>query len=79
MNYKIIQKKGIGCYFNRIIYCGSSGFGDVRLKLGIDYTGGSMLEARFEQRPDMATIDNKLGDLNLGSLVRSRQEIMSSP
>ena len=28
-----------------------------------------MLEARFEQRPDMATIDNKLGDLNLGSLV----------
>ncbi|MEK7098002.1 MAG: protein translocase subunit SecF [Patescibacteria group bacterium] len=70
MNYKIIQKKGIWLAISIVLFIAAvAALAMWGLKLGIDYTGGSMLEARFEQRPDMATIDNKLGDLNLGSLV----------
>lgn len=70
MNYKIIQKKGIWLTVSIALFIAAvAALAMWGLKLGIDYTGGSMLEARFEQRPDMATIENKLRDLNLGSLV----------
>lgn len=40
------------------------------LNLGIDFTGGSLLEVEFvEDRPDTAAITEAVGDLELGSLV----------
>ncbi|MDO8435994.1 MAG: protein translocase subunit SecF [bacterium] len=39
------------------------------LKFGIDFTGGSILEVRFEQRPENAVIQEKLKDFNLGEIV----------
>lgn len=39
------------------------------LRLGIDFTGGSLLEVSYqENRPDVAQIEEKLRDLNLSSL-----------
>lgn len=39
------------------------------LNLGIDFTGGSILEVDFEARPDNAVIQDKIKDLNLGEVV----------
>lgn len=39
------------------------------VKLGIDFTGGSVLELKFQQRPDNAAIQEKLKELNLGEIV----------
>jgi preprotein translocase subunit SecF len=40
------------------------------LNLGIDFTGGSYLEVRFEaDRPSVTEVQDSLGSLNLGSLV----------
>ena len=40
------------------------------LNLGIDFTGGSLLEVEFiEDRPDIAAVTEAVGDLELGSLV----------
>lgn len=39
------------------------------LKFGIDFTGGSILEANFEQRPENAVIEEKLRDFNLGEII----------
>lgn len=39
------------------------------LKFGIDFTGGSILEVRFEQRPENDLIQEKLKDFNLGEIV----------
>lgn len=40
------------------------------LKLGIDFTGGSILELEFEgQRPDIQQVQEKLNTLNLGEVV----------
>ena len=39
------------------------------LKFGIDFAGGSILEADFEARPENSVIQEKLKDLNLGDLT----------
>jgi len=40
------------------------------LKLGIDFTGGSLIEVSFtETRPEMATVSETLAPLNLGNIV----------
>lgn len=39
------------------------------LKFGIDFSGGSILEADFEARPENAAIQEKLKDLNLGEVT----------
>ncbi|MDP2930421.1 MAG: protein translocase subunit SecF [bacterium] len=39
------------------------------LNLGIDFSGGSILEVDFENRPENAVIQEKLKDLNLGEIV----------
>ncbi len=39
------------------------------LKLGIDFTGGSILEVGFEERPENSAIQEELKDLNLGEIV----------
>ena len=39
------------------------------LRFGIDFTGGSILEANFEPRPENSVIQEKLKDLNLGDLT----------
>jgi len=39
------------------------------LKFGIDFTGGSILEVRFETRPESAVLQEKLKDLDLGEVV----------
>lgn len=40
------------------------------LRLGIDFTGGSLLEANFKtERPSVATVEDKLKDLDLNSLT----------
>jgi preprotein translocase subunit SecF len=37
-----------------------------KLPLGIDFTGGSLLEVAYQSRPDMATLQNNLNQLQLG-------------
>jgi preprotein translocase subunit SecF len=39
------------------------------LNTGLDFTGGSILEINFEQRPQNQIIEEKLGELGLGELV----------
>jgi preprotein translocase subunit SecF len=39
------------------------------LNLGIDFTGGSILEISFDSRPENSVIQEKLNDLNLGDMV----------
>lgn len=39
------------------------------LKLGIDFTGGSILEITFETRPENIQIQEKLNSLNLGEII----------
>ncbi len=38
-------------------------------KFGIDFSGGSILELEFENRPDNPKIQEKLNDLNLGEII----------
>lgn len=38
------------------------------LNFGIDFTGGILIEARFETKPDLATIRSALGKQNLGDV-----------
>ena len=69
--YKIIQKRkiwlslssaGVGFAIVAIIVWG--------LNLGIDFTGGSLLEVKFlENRPTVNEAQEKLADLELGSLI----------
>lgn len=39
------------------------------LKMGIEFTGGSLLELKFENRPSNAEIEEKLTDLKLGEIL----------
>jgi preprotein translocase SecF subunit len=39
------------------------------LNFGIDFTGGSILEVEFEERPENLTISEKLKNLNLGEIT----------
>jgi preprotein translocase subunit SecF len=43
-----------------------AGFG---LKMGLDFSGGTILELQFSSRPDNAAIQEKVQDLNLGEMV----------
>lgn len=71
MTYKIIQKKNIWLTISiamfvvmgvSLIFYG--------LKLGIDFTGGTLLEVKYsESRPEINEIYGKLSELNLGSLT----------
>jgi len=68
--YKIIQKRKIWISLSTIFVVASiimvSAWG---LKLGIDFTGGSLLEAKFSgQQPQIADVSDSLKSLNLNSL-----------
>jgi len=70
-NYKIIQQKNIWLAISAILFIvlGSAlliwGF-----KYGIDFTGGSLMEAKFStSMPDISEVEAKLADLKLGSLI----------
>ena len=39
------------------------------LKMGIEFTGGSLLELKFENRPSNKDIEEKLADLKLGEIL----------
>jgi preprotein translocase subunit SecF len=39
------------------------------LKMGLDFSGGSILELQFSSRPENAAIQEKLKDFNLGEMV----------
>lgn len=69
-NYNIIQKKGIWLSVSAALFVVAiialSVWG---LKYGVDFTGGSLLEVKFTGvRPDIIVVEEKLKDLNLGSL-----------
>jgi preprotein translocase subunit SecF len=71
MNYKIIQKKGIWLAISGIIFVIAVITLFIwGLKFGIDFTGGSQLEVEFlGARPEVKAVEEKLADLNLGSLT----------
>lgn len=69
--YKIIQKRKIWLSFSGLLVVASiialSVWG---LKFGIDFTGGSLLEVKFnESRPAVSDVNSALEGLDLGSLV----------
>ena len=69
--YKIIQKRKIWLLLSSVVV----GIAIVAiiawgLNLGIDFTGGSLLEVKFlENRPTVNEAQEKLADLELGSLI----------
>lgn len=68
MNFNFVKYRKIYFVFSTLLILGSIIslfiFG---LKLGIDFTGGSILEVEFKKtRPDNPEIQEKLADLNLG-------------
>jgi preprotein translocase subunit SecF len=71
MNFKIIQKKNTWLSISLIIFI-ITGVALITwgLKLGIDFTGGSLMEVKFlAERPTVNDVYNKLNNLNLGSLT----------
>ncbi len=69
--YKIIQKRKIW-FTVAIILAAGAIFSLISWKLnfGIDFTGGSLLELSFSaERPSVSEMQDKLSDLNLGSLI----------
>jgi len=71
MNFKIIQKRKIWLAISIILFViAAAALFLWGLKFGIDFTGGSQLEVKFfGQRPDIKTVEDKISDLNLGSLT----------
>ena len=71
MNYKIIQKKGIWLTISGILFViAIFALFLWGLKFGIDFTGGSQLEVEFlGARPEVKAVEEKLADLNLGSVT----------
>jgi preprotein translocase subunit SecF len=70
-NFKIIQKKNIwlGISLTLFIVC-LGALLTWGLKLGIDFTGGSLLEMEFVgSRPEVNQIESGLSDLKLSSLI----------
>ncbi len=69
--YKIIQKRRIWLTLSSVVV----GLAIIAiivwgLNLGIDFTGGSLLEVKFLQvRPTVSEVQEKLADLELGSLT----------
>ena len=70
MNIPFLKYRKIYYIFSGILILGSLTclilFG---LKLGIDFLGGSILEVKFEARPENPVIQEKLKPLNLGEIV----------
>lgn len=69
--YSIIQKRNVWLTISGLLFVVAIvalalwGF-----KFGIDFTGGSLMEARFiNSRPDVEETQKSLADLNLGSLI----------
>lgn len=71
MNYNIIQKKNIWLTVSGLLFVVAIiALFIWGLKFGIDFTGGSQLEVEFlGARPEVRTVEEKLADLNLGSLT----------
>lgn len=69
--YKIIQKRKTWFTFSALLFILSIVFLSVwGLNLGIDFTGGSMLELKFKQsRPDNAVIASVLNAIGLESVI----------
>ncbi len=69
--YQIIQKRNIWLSISGILVAASLvALALWGLNLGIDFTGGSLLEVKFlNNRPDIVAVQEKLSDLDLGSLV----------
>lgn len=70
MNYAIIQKKKIWLSFSLVLFIVASlALAVWKVRLGIDFTGGSLLEVTYaSDRPEVKAVEEKLADLNLGSL-----------
>lgn len=70
MQIPFLKYKRIYYIFSGLLVIGSLivilNFG---LKFGIDFTGGSILEIDFEQRPENSVIIEKIKDLNLGEVT----------
>ncbi|MEA3450193.1 MAG: protein translocase subunit SecF [Patescibacteria group bacterium] len=69
--FNIIQNRKIWLSFSGILVAVSLVFISIwGLNLGIDFTGGALLEVEFEQeRPNKIAVDESLSKLNLDSLV----------
>ena len=69
--YNIIQKRKIWLSISGILVAISIVFLAMwGLKLGIDFTGGSLLEVRFnKERPTINDVQNSLEGLDLGNLI----------
>lgn len=69
--YQIIQKRKIWFYLSGCLIVLAIIFLSIwGLNLGIDFTGGSLLEVNFQnERPAVTDVQDKLSDLNLSSLV----------
>lgn len=69
--YKIIQKRNIWLSLSGIAIAISIGALAVwGLKFGLDFTGGALLEVKYEkERPAVTDVQTALKDLQLGSLV----------
>jgi len=80
MNIPFVKYRKIYYIFSGILILGSLAclvlFG---LKFGIDFLGGSILEVKFEARPENPVIQEKLKPLNLGEIIiqpSGRQEVI---
>ncbi|MBD3248256.1 protein translocase subunit SecF [Candidatus Falkowbacteria bacterium] len=69
--YKIIQKKKIWFIISGLLVASSIVFLSIwGLNFGIDFTGGSLLEVKFdENRPTVIETQDRLSSLNLDSLI----------
>ena len=69
--YKIIQNRKIWLTLSgTVVVLAILAIALWGLNLGIDFTGGSLLEVEFtEDRPDVAVVTEAVNDLELGSLI----------
>ncbi len=70
-NFKIIQKRNVWLGISAVLFViFASSLGIWGLKYGIDFTGGSLLEARFTAaRPQVSAVSSSLEELKLNSLI----------
>ena len=70
MNFKFTKYSAIYYIFSGILILASIFFlVSFGLKFGIEFTGGSVIEASFEKRPSNEDIQKKLAGLNLGDII----------
>jgi len=70
MNYRIIQKRNVWLTISGAMFViAIAALLMWGLKLGIDFTGGSLIEVKFSgTRPEVTAVENQLQSLNAGSL-----------